>query len=72
MKTEHAGAKNGGGHWGTRAEAKRLSRKHRRVSDRRAVRYESAFGSPVWCSPEQAEQFAREDSVATRALADLR
>ncbi len=33
MRTEHAGAKNGGGHWGTRAEAKRASRKRRRQTD---------------------------------------
>lgn len=30
IKTEHAGAKNGGGHWGPREEAKRLSRGLRR------------------------------------------
>jgi hypothetical protein len=30
IKTEHAGAKNGGGHFGKREEAKRLSRKSRR------------------------------------------
>ena len=36
MKTEHAGAKNGGGHWGTRAEAKALSRVRRRADDKLA------------------------------------
>ena len=35
-KTEHAGAKNGGGYWGTRAYAKLVSRKKRRVEDKRA------------------------------------
>src|SRR6185312_16681917 len=34
LKTEHAGAKNGGGHWGTRHEAKTLSTKARRMNDR--------------------------------------
>lgn len=34
MRTEHAGAKNGGGFWGPRAEAKRASRKRRRQSER--------------------------------------
>lgn len=34
MKTEHAGAKNGGGFWGKRAEAKRASRKRRRQTDK--------------------------------------
>jgi hypothetical protein len=30
-KTEHAGAKNGGGHWGKRQEAKALSKRIRRA-----------------------------------------
>jgi hypothetical protein len=30
MKTEHSGAKNGGGFWGPRAEAKTASKKRRR------------------------------------------
>jgi hypothetical protein len=30
IKTEHAGAKNGGGFWGTRADAKQVSNKLRR------------------------------------------
>jgi len=34
MNTEHAGAKNGGGHWGRRAEAKDLSDRARREADR--------------------------------------
>ena len=37
-KTEHNGAKNGGGAWCTREEAKTLSRKTRRVNDRKAER----------------------------------
>ncbi len=36
-KTEHAGAKNGGGHHGTRAEAKALSRTKRRREGKREV-----------------------------------
>lgn len=36
-KTEHAGAKNGGGAWATREEAKQLSNKIRRQSDKDAV-----------------------------------
>ena len=35
-KTEHAGAKNGGGFHGTRAEAKAASRVKRRATDKRA------------------------------------
>jgi len=33
-KTEHAGAKNGGGYWGKRDEAKALSKKIRRAQSR--------------------------------------
>jgi hypothetical protein len=36
-KTEHAGAKNGRGFWGTRADAKAGSRKVRRVVDRQSA-----------------------------------
>lgn len=36
-KSEHTGAKNGGGHWGLRVEAKAGSKKLRRVNDRVAV-----------------------------------
>lgn len=34
VKTEHAGAKNGGGAWGTREEAKVASKKRRRRADK--------------------------------------
>jgi hypothetical protein len=71
LKTEHAGAKNGGGAWASRSEAKRSSRKARRASDRK-VRYESPFASPVWCAPEQAAAWAAQDGPAIRALADCR
>lgn len=37
-KTEHAGAKNGGGYWGRRVDAKMISKKKRRVLDKRASR----------------------------------
>lgn len=37
IKTEHAGAKNGGGYWGTREEAKRESDSKRRRDDRAEV-----------------------------------
>ncbi len=33
-KTEHAGAKNGGGYWGSRHEAKTVSKKIRRSQSR--------------------------------------
>jgi hypothetical protein len=37
IKTEHAGAKNGGGHWGSREEAKELSKVARRHADAAAI-----------------------------------
>jgi len=37
-KTEHAGAKNGGGFWGSRAEAKTLSKKARRQESTELVK----------------------------------
>lgn len=37
IRTEHAGAKNGGGYWGPRQDAKDLSRKKRRSNDRKAI-----------------------------------
>lgn len=36
-KTEHCGAKNGGGYWGTRIEAKQDGKKVRRHNDKKAV-----------------------------------
>jgi hypothetical protein len=38
IKTEHAGAKNGGGAWMTRAEAKQASKRRRRETDKRIAR----------------------------------
>lgn len=39
-KTEHAGAKNGGGYHGRRAEAKVDSKAKRRANDKHAVQHE--------------------------------
>ncbi len=41
QKTEHSGAKNGGGHWGDRAEAKRISKKRRRENEKAEIRKEA-------------------------------
>jgi hypothetical protein len=38
IRTEHAGGKNHGGYWGTRAEAKARSNRIRRVVDQSAGR----------------------------------
>lgn len=37
VKTEHAGAKNGGGAWMTRAEAKQRAKRKRRQADQEVV-----------------------------------
>ena len=37
LKTEHNGAKNGGGFWGPRKEAKELSKKARRENDKQFI-----------------------------------
>lgn len=38
IKTEHAGAKNGGGAWMTRAEAKLAAKRKRRQAERAETR----------------------------------
>jgi hypothetical protein len=38
VKTEHTGAKNGGGYYGKRIDAKLYSRRRRRQHDKRMVR----------------------------------
>ena len=38
MKTEHNGAKNGGGMWTSRADAKRVSKKARRQNGKKAAK----------------------------------
>ncbi len=40
-RTEHAGAKNGGGHWGRRTEAKTISKKARREDSKKILKEES-------------------------------
>ena len=38
IRTEHAGAKNGGGYWGKRTEAKSRCRRLRRKEDQKSIR----------------------------------
>ena len=38
IKANHNGAKNGGGYWGTREEAKTLSKKARREAGKREIK----------------------------------
>lgn len=41
IKTEHSGAKNGGGFWGKRTDAKEVSNMLRRREDMEAIRREA-------------------------------
>ena len=50
-KTEHAGAKNGGGFWGTREEAKTLSKRQRRVNSKKIIRDEKKSVQSVCSAP---------------------
>lgn len=40
IKTEHNGAKNGGGYWGRRAEAKKVSKRLRRARAKLLIKNE--------------------------------
>jgi len=49
IKTEHNGAKNGGGFWGTRAIAKKISKRLRRIAAKKEIErskfeYHKVFG----------------------------
>ncbi|HEU0076347.1 MAG TPA: hypothetical protein VFQ76_01785 [Longimicrobiaceae bacterium] len=56
-KTEHAGAKNGGGHWGKRAEAKEHSNRLRRVADKHHALVEPAIDFAIECAESAAERY---------------
>lgn len=47
VKSEHTGAKNGGGFWGKRDEAKTASKKLRRQSDAREAKHAEAEGTRI-------------------------
>ena len=54
-KTEHAGAKNGGGYFGKRLEAKTVSRSLRRARDKDVVREQLDPSAPVPMKDEPTE-----------------
>ncbi|MCB0350106.1 MAG: GNAT family N-acetyltransferase [Bdellovibrionales bacterium] len=61
-KSEHSGAKNGGGHWGTREETKTLSKNLRRAIGKKTIQNAT--------TPTAAKQ--RKHTIqATRALPQL-
>lgn len=47
-KTEHAGAKNGRGFWGHRAEAKKASKHRRRENDKHLARDQERLGKRTY------------------------
>jgi hypothetical protein len=47
IRTEHAGAKNGGGFWGRREEAKTISRVKRRMAGKREERAAMIESGPL-------------------------
>jgi hypothetical protein len=54
IKTEHNGAKNGGGYWGKRAEAKRVSNKIRRADEKKMLSLTSESSlKKYWFHPEE-------------------
>lgn len=56
VKTEHNGAKNSGGYWGKRAEAKRISNKIRRAEEKKIVtRTSESSLEKDWLRPEEDE-----------------
>ena len=56
IKTEHNGAKNGGGFWGKRAEAKRISNKIRRADEKKILTLTSESSlEKDWFRPEEDE-----------------
>ena len=63
IKTEHAGAKNGGGYYGRRAEAKTESGIRRRHDDRVAVEEElESIRDDSWTDGTDGRRGAREAS----------
>jgi hypothetical protein len=62
VKTEHGGAKNGGGAWMTRAEAKQSAKRKRRKAEQSMVRQEDiGRGKNPWIDDDpQPEDFDTE------------
>ena len=68
-KTEHAGAKNGGEHWGPREEAKALSKKARRTNSKEVIENERQdLSTRVGSSPGYFKLNRKEMSQALKIL----
>ena len=66
-KSEHAGAKNGGGHWGSREEAKAISKKVRRSNDKAVIRDEIVRSESVKAKARLADIALRLKKFETQA-----
>jgi hypothetical protein len=60
IKTEHAGAKNGGGGWMTRAEAKQTARHQRRRADQTEAQGEGGEVEDHWATANAREAIREE------------
>lgn len=69
IKTEHGGAKNGGGYYGPRSDAKRVSRGLRRKADKDAVAERSSRRSQPGATMGEGPKTADELSSETRPMA---
>jgi hypothetical protein len=58
IKSEHAGPKNGGGAWMTRAEAKESARRKRRKADKRMQRLDECVAFSPTSLPTRAWQLS--------------
>lgn len=60
IKTEHAGAKNGGGAWMTRAEAKQAARCQRRQADQAEAQGKESEAEDHWATANAREAIREE------------
>ncbi len=62
IKTEHAGAKNGGGAWMTRAEAKQMAKRQRRQADKAHHELASYLDKEAPSTEERENRWAAENA----------
>jgi hypothetical protein len=64
IKTEHGGAKNGGGAWMAHAEAKQTAKRHRRQTDQAEAQREEEDEPEMAGLPEPWRRFQSGEPVA--------
>jgi hypothetical protein len=60
IKAEHAGAKNGGGAWMTRAEAKQTAKRQRRQADEIEAAFSTEERDDRWATASAREAIREE------------